>query len=1451
MQTRAGGNTIKTMAESKLENIVTKSMQIIQSTSYKNQPSSGGEAVAFPSPTYDTMYAMVLSNSTSRPMVAKKRDIAFKEGINIEKNFAEKCIVCGTEFTDPTPNKECVDDTCKGQVREPDFEEKNLLSHVLKIRNTNGQRLVNVLKEISVDHDIVDDGWLVVRNVYQEIDGVILKFEPEEFWRVHPANMAYSMDGNGRIGFHEYTCLFHRDYANTSPLARCSKNDGDGVCNRALHPVIAVRMREQRVEMRYIRQEVFHGSEYQPTAIYGYPPALTLWYNLLLTSSQEKFMADYYVEKKFPTAVLFVPTKKRETAVAFKENLETAVQQDNQARPVFRFDPDAKHKPEIVKMMDSPEEMQFTQVREEARMRMSAFWGVAPIFNSDVQSSGGLNNESRQLTIMAWATETKQKAIEEHYLEPLVDVLNIKDWHYELGKIEEEDEASAVNLDILKAQHAQTMASLGFEVSKDEDGNFVFEKADEDTGGIDTEDPMAGLELNTTTPKFDRDQSESLKTKAETFNDYPESAVNNAKKVLKWRDEHGRDEVKGATRIGWTRANQLANKEKLSKDTIRRMASFNRHRKNAEVDPKFKDTPWKDRGYVAWLTWGGTSGVNWAVDKSNSFKKTKASDTEQECVSRKIPIIKDENPDMEIDQVIAIAYSYCQKAHKHKGMRIPFEELFYSIIGTEDEKNYRPADFVEKAEEENDFKFGYYRFTDDLGDWNWQDDYELVDYQNVGLDEITVNEDFMIRDSDIEKGSERVRPLTIIHYLNDKKEMKPLIVDMNYNLLDGHHRYYCCEKKDQIMVRVARVRPKTKLKKKEEEIKQKSPIKAPKGGVTVNGKFYQGGMFLPKEATENLTEEQKEAVARGEDVDTTQAETTQEKETVELDELDDAELDDLPEGIVQEMRILNEGDEELVNQYKGKIKTNFDLDNIVGEQKGNWYTLTANVEDLGNLKQLDGLINQNIKSMRYTFSNVKDGVITLGILNKNDKAPKEKFHGLVKDTFSGFDAKGSKQEPLKENATFKEQFEFGGWGSVIDDEDVDPLSFNFYTDKVDWNKEKNEIDEKMQLLKLQFDAGDVSPDDAIPEIEKMISVLEKGDILDRTKTKTYTVFEDLQKMQRNTNPTEEQLQRYAKKKEEYKQSKETLREQANQKAKAQKELLEFRSQLWKKRDEENRQSKQEKNEEEGKTKISKIGRFDVDESVKDLPKAFENEEGWITPNSVKLLINSEIDFVKQRMPQFEKELSEMKIGTTTRKTVGGYFRYDTNGDFSLMVNQNLDAKHMRHTIRHELGHAIDMFQKIKDSDYDYEELKKGGTSAYYKYMSLDRGDGHGKDWKDTCKALGYDDSVSWSVNDVRKNPDHPNSKNYSEATAYLPIAEFKGSEFDDNNISFMSKHSGYSEEEIRNMDLKITSKRKSGVNRSDYEVQIRHKETGELFRLGVFGKSDIKYEKPKKKTLKG
>lgn len=110
-----------------------------------------------------------------------------------------------------------------------------------------------------------------------------------------------------------------------------------------------------------------------------------------------------------------------------------------------------------------------------------------------------------------------------------------------------------------------------------------------------------------------------MKEEFQSYDDYPESARNNACKAIKWKEEYG-DEVKGMTQVGWIRANQLCKGEKISEETIARMSGFQRHQKNSEVSPEFKDTPWKDKGYVAWLGWGGTTGVNWASEKLKTIR---------------------------------------------------------------------------------------------------------------------------------------------------------------------------------------------------------------------------------------------------------------------------------------------------------------------------------------------------------------------------------------------------------------------------------------------------------------------------------------------------------------------------------------------------------------------------------------------------------------------------------------------------------------------------------------------------------------------------------------------------------------------------------------------------------------------------------------------------------------
>lgn len=106
---------------------------------------------------------------------------------------------------------------------------------------------------------------------------------------------------------------------------------------------------------------------------------------------------------------------------------------------------------------------------------------------------------------------------------------------------------------------------------------------------------------------------------AESFKP-PQSAVNNAKRGLELRKKWGRgglspSEAKShGIDSGVTRARKIAS-GKVSTHDVRRMSAFNRHRKNYRPEKKMPDGG-PTAGTIAWLLWGGTSGVNWAKKKS-------------------------------------------------------------------------------------------------------------------------------------------------------------------------------------------------------------------------------------------------------------------------------------------------------------------------------------------------------------------------------------------------------------------------------------------------------------------------------------------------------------------------------------------------------------------------------------------------------------------------------------------------------------------------------------------------------------------------------------------------------------------------------------------------------------------------------------------------------------------
>lgn len=94
---------------------------------------------------------------------------------------------------------------------------------------------------------------------------------------------------------------------------------------------------------------------------------------------------------------------------------------------------------------------------------------------------------------------------------------------------------------------------------------------------------------------------------AESYNDYPDSVSNNAKRGIELNDAVNN---KCATNVGKIRAQQLSQKEKISIDVIQRMYSY-----LSRAETYYDENDTKACGTISYLLWGGKAGLNWSRKK--------------------------------------------------------------------------------------------------------------------------------------------------------------------------------------------------------------------------------------------------------------------------------------------------------------------------------------------------------------------------------------------------------------------------------------------------------------------------------------------------------------------------------------------------------------------------------------------------------------------------------------------------------------------------------------------------------------------------------------------------------------------------------------------------------------------------------------------------------------------
>lgn len=128
----------------------------------------------------------------------------------------------------------------------------------------------------------------------------------------------------------------------------------------------------------------------------------------------------------------------------------------------------------------------------------------------------------------------------------------------------------------------------------------------------------------------------SKEVELESYSDYGDAIKNNAKKGIELNDANGN---KCATQTGKVRAQQLANGEAISVETIKRMYSY---LSRAEVYYDEANSS-SDCGNISYLLWGGKAALGWSRNKLKELGLLEMAiqKQEEELINQIINILKD------------------------------------------------------------------------------------------------------------------------------------------------------------------------------------------------------------------------------------------------------------------------------------------------------------------------------------------------------------------------------------------------------------------------------------------------------------------------------------------------------------------------------------------------------------------------------------------------------------------------------------------------------------------------------------------------------------------------------------------------------------------------------------------------------------------------------------------
>ena len=459
-------------------------------------PTAGDEykLPLFPIPP-KTLYDVVYYSDVLRTIIKVITDETFRAGIYFEPRFKSKCMVCGAEYDVEVAFCE----ECGGEVRSPDYNDRLRLKEFVKnFENGYGEKFIQVLKQVDTDTQILDNGFLVIlKDYYYTKNGKLFGWKVRDIVRGSPIRMRLMMSkygmGMDNNGNYLYFCPAHR--------TNYYKKQKKGVyfcpvCGREMLPAWYVSYNKDGSTVVYGKDEVIHIKRWSNVPGYGFPPVLTVLTKVLTLMKMDRHMLKYYDLERSPRALLLIRGRQQEVMRAWLQVMQKARENPNMLIPLAVEGGDKTKKlAEYLDLSFTPEEMQFTEVREEFRRSIGALYGVLPLFQADLSVGGGLNNEGLQITVTNRTIAEGQRVWNE-VLEKLSREIGARDYVIKLKPNEEKDMMAQIKREKARIENAIMMRDLGYEPVMFEgvDGiEFRFRRKDDDDKGGKTSISLRSL----------------------------------------------------------------------------------------------------------------------------------------------------------------------------------------------------------------------------------------------------------------------------------------------------------------------------------------------------------------------------------------------------------------------------------------------------------------------------------------------------------------------------------------------------------------------------------------------------------------------------------------------------------------------------------------------------------------------------------------------------------------------------------------------------------------------------------------------------------------------------------------------------------------------------------------------------------------------------------------------